>query len=126
MIRRDPQVPFLIQSFTRHGVIDDRQQVLIELSRGKHPPRPPPSPMITDDYWDFMRMCWAITPTDRPLIEEVLESIEDEYDVQVAKARPLRDLTGQVKRILGEGYIPFEFVHVWEGLWSGRNVRGFL
>jgi hypothetical protein len=82
--------------------------------------------MITDDYWEFMRVCWAIIPTDRPLIEDVLEYIEDEYDDHFAKARPLRDLTGQVKRILGEGHIPFEFVHVWEGLWSGRNVRGFL
>ena len=71
-----------------------------------------------------MKLCWAARPTDRPVIEEVLEYIEDEYDAQLAKARPLRDLTGQVKRVFGgEGLIPFDFVHVWEGLWSTRNVR---
>ncbi|TDL15392.1 kinase-like protein [Rickenella mellea] len=53
-------------------------QVLIELSRGVKPPRPP-SVFITDDYWSFISTCWSDSPNMRPSVSEVSSRVRNFY-----------------------------------------------
>ncbi|OAX34504.1 hypothetical protein K503DRAFT_803541 [Rhizopogon vinicolor AM-OR11-026] len=36
-------------------------------------------PSVSDKYWRFIRMCWADAVESRPLVEEVVQWIVDEF-----------------------------------------------
>lgn len=60
-----------------HNLRNDLQ-VIIELSKGIHPQRPPDS-MIVDEYWEFIQECWADPPQERPSVSEVSQIVQYFY-----------------------------------------------
>lgn len=54
--------------------------VMLKKATQVAPDRPPTAPLLTDDVWDFIQLCWRDDPKWRPDANEVREKLKELVD----------------------------------------------
>lgn len=86
----------VISTYIPYYNIKSDAKVILRKASQVPPERPPTAPLLTDDVWDFIQLCWRDYPPWRPVADEVREKLK-ELVLQYSKEDLLTTLPAEVE-----------------------------
>ena len=67
----------VISTYVPYYNIKSEPRIILMKASPVAPERPPTAPLLTDDVWDFIQLCWRDHPPWRPDADEVKEKLKE-------------------------------------------------
>ncbi|KIM37381.1 hypothetical protein M413DRAFT_273643 [Hebeloma cylindrosporum] len=67
----------VISTYIPYYNVQSEHLITLKKARQIAPDRPPSAPLLTDDVWDFIQLCWRDYPPWRPDADEVRERLKE-------------------------------------------------
>lgn len=67
----------VISTYVPYYNIKSEPRIILMKASPVAPERPPTAPLLTDDVWDFIQLCWRDYPPWRPDADEVKEKLKE-------------------------------------------------
>lgn len=86
----------VISTYLPYYNIKSEHRIILMKASSVAPERPPTAPLLTDDVWDFIQLCWRDYPPWRPDADEVREKLK-ELVQQYSKEELLETLPAELE-----------------------------
>lgn len=86
----------VISTYLPYYNIKSEPRIILMKASSVAPERPPTAPLLTDDVWDFIQLCWRDYSPWRPDADEVREKLK-ELVQQYSKEELLETLPAELE-----------------------------